>query len=424
MIKRKLQSRLLSRLQNSPAVVLLGPRQVGKTTLARTIAADWPGGGVYLDMERPADLRRLEDADSYLRSQSGKLVVIDEIHRVPDLFVTLRGIIDDNRAKGIRSGQFLLLGSASLDLMHQASESLAGRIAYLDLTPIQIDEASSVGIDEFTLWVRGGFPDSLLASSDATSMDWRRDFVRSYLERDVPMFAPRIPAAAVGRLWTMLANNQGGLLNQSRLASSLGVSVVAVRSYLDLLSDLMLVRQLRPWSGNLGKRLVKSPKIYVRDSGLLHALLELETMDQLLGHPLAGPSYEGMVIENLVKVAGAAYIPYFYRTHQGAEIDLVLERGGRPEIAIEVKRSSAPKLELGFSVACDDLDVKKRFVVYPGSERYGLKYGAEAISLGEMAALLRADSAGLGAMKGQIKIADDFDAPLPGDIQQGFEGNS
>lgn len=424
MIKRKLQSRLLSRLQNSPAVVLLGPRQVGKTTLARAIAADWPGGGVYLDMERPADLRRLEDADSYLRSQSGKLVVIDEIHRVPDLFVTLRGIIDDNRAKGIRSGQFLLLGSASLDLMHQASESLAGRIAYLDLTPIQIDEASSVGIDEFTLWVRGGFPDSLLASSDATSMDWRRDFVRSYLERDVPMFAPRIPAAAVGRLWTMLANNQGGLLNQSRLASSLGVSVVAVRSYLDLLSDLMLVRQLRPWSGNLGKRLVKSPKIYVRDSGLLHALLELETMDQLLGHPLAGPSYEGMVIENLVKVAGAAYIPYFYRTHQGAEIDLVLERGGRPEIAIEVKRSSAPKLELGFSVACDDLDVKKRFVVYPGSERYGLKYGAEAISLGEMAALLRADSAGLGAMKGQIKIADDFDAPLPGDIQPGFEGNS
>ena len=231
MIKRKLQSRLLSRLQNSPAVVLLGPRQVGKTTLARAIAADWPGGGVYLDMERPADLRRLEDADSYLRSQSGKLVVIDEIHRVPDLFVTLRGIIDDNRAKGIRSGQFLLLGSASLDLMHQASESLAGRIAYLDLTPIQIDEASSVGIDESTLWVRGGFPDSLLASSDATSMDWRRDFVRSYLERDVPMFAPRIPAAAVGRLWTMLANNQGGLLNQSRLASSLGVSVVAVRSW-------------------------------------------------------------------------------------------------------------------------------------------------------------------------------------------------
>lgn len=423
MIKRKLQSRLLSRLQNSPAVVLLGPRQVGKTTLARAIAADWPGGGVYLDMERPADLRRLDDADSYLRSQSGKLVVIDEIHRVPDLFVILRGIIDNNRAKGIRGGQFLLLGSASLDLMHQASESLAGRIAYLDLTPVQIDEASSVGIDESTLWVRGGFPDSLLASSDATSMDWRRDFVRSYLERDVPMFAPRIPAAAVGRLWTMLANNQGGLLNQSRLASSLGVSVVAVRSYLDLLSDLMLVRQLRPWSGNLGKRLVKSPKIYVRDSGLLHALLELETMDQLLGHPLSGPGYEGMVIENLIKAAGTAYIPYFYRTHQGAEIDLVLERGGRPEIAIEVKRSSAPKLDLGYNVACEDLDIKKRFVVYPGPERYGLKNGAEAISLGEMLALLRAESAGMGVMKEKIWIAADFDAPLPEDLQQGFEGN-
>ena len=389
MIQRKLQTRLLSRLQNSPAVVLLGPRQVGKTTLAKAVAADWQEGSVYLDMERPSDLRRMDDADSYLRSQSGKLVVIDEIHRVPDLFVTLRGIIDDNRAKGIRGGQFLLLGSASLDLMRQASETLAGRIAYLDLTPIQIDEASSVGIDESTLWVRGGFPDSLLASSDSTSSDWRRDFVRSYLERDVPMFAPRIPTAAVGRLWTMLANNQGGLLNQSRLASSLGVSVVAVRTYLDLLSDLMLVRQLRPWSGNLGKRLVKSPKIYVRDSGLLHALLELETMDQLLGHPLAGPSYEGMVIENLVKAAGAAYIPFFYRTHQGAEIDLVLERGGRPEIAIEVKRSSAPKLDLGFGVACDDLDVKRRFVVYPGGDRFGLKYGAEAISQIDMAAMLR-----------------------------------
>lgn len=392
MIQRKLQTRLLSRLQNSPAVVLLGPRQVGKTTLAKAVAADWQEGSVYLDMERPSDLRRMDDADSYLRIQSGKLVVIDEIHRVPDLFVTLRGIIDDNRAKGIRGGQFLLLGSASLDLMRQASETLAGRIAYLDLTPIQIDEASSVGIDESTLWVRGGFPDSLLASPDSTSSDWRRDFVRSYLERDVPMFAPRIPTAAVGRLWTMLANNQGGLLNQSRLASSLGVSVVAVRAYLDLLSDLMLVRQLRPWSGNLGKRLVKSPKIYVRDSGLLHALLELETMDQLLGHPLAGPSYEGMVIENLVKAAGAAYIPFFYRTHQGAEIDLVLERGGRPEIAIEVKRSSAPKLDLGFGVACDDLDVKRRFVVYPGGDRFGLKYGAEAISQIDMAAMLREDS--------------------------------
>ncbi|PKO39999.1 MAG: ATPase [Betaproteobacteria bacterium HGW-Betaproteobacteria-3] len=389
-IARPVEAVVRGKLATAAAVVLLGPRQVGKTTLARKIAADWPGGAVYLDMERPADRRRLDDADDYLRRQRGQLVIIDEIHRVPNLFEVLRGVIDDARAAGQRTGHFLLLGSAAIELMRQASETLAGRVAYLDVAPLNALETGAephhIALD--ALWLRGGFPDSLLAPSDAASLDWRRDFVRSYLERDVPMFAPRLPAESVGRLWTMLAHSQGSLLNQSRLAQALGVSAPAVARYLDLLVDLQLVRRLAPWSGNLGKRLVKTPKTYVRDSGLVHALLELETVDALLGHPVAGHSYEGMVIENLIEAAGERRTPYFFRSQDGAEVDLLLERGGQPEVAIEIKRSSAPRLDRGFSVACEDLGVRHRFVVYPGAEQFGLRYGAQAMGLPDMAAWL------------------------------------
>lgn len=390
-IARPVEAVVRGKLATAAAVVLLGPRQVGKTTLARKIAADWPGGALYLDMERPADRRRLDDADDYLRRQRGQLVIIDEIHRVPNLFEVLRGVIDDARAAGQRTGHFLLLGSAAIELMRQASETLAGRVAYLDVAPLNALETGAephhIALD--ALWLRGGFPDSLLAPSDAASLDWRRDFVRSYLERDVPMFAPRLPAESVGRLWTMLAHSQGSLLNQSRLAQALGVSAPAVARYLDLLVDLQLVRRLAPWSGNLGKRLVKTPKTYVRDSGLVHALLELETVDALLGHPVAGHSYEGMVIENLIEAAGERRTPYFFRSQDGAEVDLLLERGGQPEVAIEIKRSSAPRLDRGFSVACEDLGVRNRFVVYPGAEQFGLRYGAQAMGLPDMAAWLR-----------------------------------
>lgn len=390
-IARPVEAVVRGKLATAAAVVLLGPRQVGKTTLARKIAADWPGGALYLDMERPADRRRLDDADDYLRRQRGQLVIIDEIHRVPNLFEVLRGVIDDARAAGQRTGHFLLLGSAAIELMRQASETLAGRVAYLDVAPLSALETGAephhIALD--ALWLRGGFPDSLLAPSDAASLDWRRDFVRSYLERDVPMFAPRLPAESVGRLWTMLAHSQGSLLNQSRLAQALGVSAPAVARYLDLLVDLQLVRRLAPWSGNLGKRLVKTPKTYVRDSGLVHALLELETVDALLGHPVAGHSYEGMVIENLIEAAGERRTPYFFRSQDGAEVDLLLERGGQPEVAIEIKRSSAPRLDRGFSVACEDLGVRNRFVVYPGAEQFGLRYGAQAMGLPDMAAWLR-----------------------------------
>lgn len=382
-LPRSIEDTVRARLATAPAVVLLGPRQVGKTTLARKVAADSPGGSLYLDMERPADRRKLDDADAYLRAQQGKLVVIDEIHRVPHLFEVLRGIVDDWRAAGLRSGHFLLLGSAALDLMSQASESLAGRVAYLDVAPFGVQELPE-RLTADTLWLRGGFPDSLLAASDAASLDWRRDFIRSYLERDVPMFAPRLPAPAVGRLWTMLAHNQGELLAQSRLAQALGVSTPTVARYLDLLVNLQLVRSLQPWSNNAAKRLVKTPKTYVRDSGLVHALLGLQTLDDVLGHPVAGHSFEGMVIETLIQACAPRYAPYFYRTQVGAEIDLVLARGNTPEIAIEVKRSSSPTVQRGFSVACEDLGITRRYVVYPGQEQFGLRHGAQAIGLSDL----------------------------------------
>jgi predicted AAA+ superfamily ATPase len=386
-IPRSVEPVVRQRLGEQPAVVLLGPRQVGKTTLARRIADERGVAAIYLDLERPADLRRLDDADAYLRAQAGKLVVIDEIHRAPGLFAVLRGVIDERRRGGQRKGQFLLLGSASIDLMRQASESLAGRIAYLDIAPFSVSEAAAAGHGMNVAWVRGGFPESLLAKDDAASLRWRLDFVRSYLERDVPMFAPRMPAQTIGRLWTMLANGQGSLLKQARLASSLGVSAPAVGRYIDLLVDLQLVRRLPPWGSNLGKRLVRSPKIYVRDSGVLHALLELETWNDIVGHPVVGASWEGFVIENLASSAGR-WTPYFYRTEDGAEIDVLLTRAGRPDIAVEVKRASAPDTAKGFRLATNDLKVKKRYVVYPGSERYPMGDGVIATPLAELLAEL------------------------------------
>ena len=387
MITRDALTTLSKRLHEAPAAVLLGPRQVGKTTLALELAENWESGAVYLDLERPADRLRLDDADGFLRGQGNKLVILDEIHRMPGLFEVLRGIIDQRRRDGQRFGQFLLLGSASLDLMQQSSETLAGRVAYVDIGPVHALEWPTQDLD--VLWLRGGFPDSLLAADDAASLRWRDDFVRSYLQRDVPLFAPRLPAETIGRLWTMLAHQQGALLQQSRLASGLGVSSPAVDRYIDLLVDLQLVHRLRPWSGNIGKRLVKAPKLYVRDSGLVHALLGLESMHALAGHPVCGPSYEGFCISNLLAAAGPACAAYSYRTHAGAEIDLLLEKAGKPWMAIEIKRSSAPALSKGFDIACTDLQVAQRYVVYPGIDRFLLRYGTQAVGLTELMQLLR-----------------------------------
>jgi uncharacterized protein len=381
-ITRRLRPYIEDRLKQMPAVVLLGPRQVGKTTLARNIASrKAKSAALYLDLERPVDQRRLRDADTFLRAQAGKLVVIDEIHRAPSLFETLRGIIDERRAAGERSGHFLLLGSAAIELMRQASETLAGRVAYVNLGPIDALELPSQVGDTDRLWLRGGFPDSVLAPSDAASLDWRRDFIRSYLERDVPMFAPRMPAETIGRLWTMLAHAQGSPLNQARLASSLGVTSPSVGGYIDLLVDLLLVRRLRPWAGNVGKRLVRTPKVYIRDSGLTHALLDIETWEDVLGHPVAGSSWEGFVIEKLIAAAGDRRTPYFYRTEDGAEINLLFERGGKPEMAIEIKRSSAPTLSRGFHSAREALKVKESYLVHGGPDSWPESDGVTAIGL-------------------------------------------
>ena len=379
---------MAERLRTTSSVVLLGARQVGKTTLARAIADARGSQAVYLDLERVADRRRLEDADQFLRAQAGKLVVIDEIHRAPGLFEVLRGVIDDRRRARDRTGHFLLLGSASLDLMRQASESLAGRVAYVELGPIDAGELRGTKQGVERLWVRGGFPESLLARNDATSLTWRRDFVRSYLERDVPMFAPRFPAESIDRLWRMLAHNQGAMLNQSRLAASMAVTAPTIARYVDLLVDLLLVRRLRPWSGNVGKRLVKTPKVFIRDSGIVHALLDLATWDDILGHPVAGSSWEGFVLETLIAAAGDHYTPFFYRTADGAEVDLVLERGGRVAVAVEITRGTAPKVSRGFRLACEMLKPREVYVVHGGRERWPMAGGAQAISVLELAAHL------------------------------------
>lgn len=367
-------------LADNSATVLLGPRQIGKTTLARALAAEHQESA-FLDLEQAADLRKLQDASAFLRSTAGKLTIIDEVHRAPNLFAELRVLIDERRRAGQRTAQFLLLGSASLDLVQQSAETLAGRVTYVDLPPIGPDEAHVANISINQLWLRGGFPDSLLANDDAGSLRWRTNFIRSYLERDVPMFAPRMSAAAIGRLWTMLAHGQGTLLNASRLAQALAVTSPIVGRYIDLLDDLLLVRRLQPWSGNLTKRLVRSPKIYVRDAGLVHGLLEIETLDQLLGHPVAGASWEGLVIEAMIDAAGPRAIPTFYRTADGAEIDLVIERAGKVAFAIEIKRSTAPTIEQGFYRGAQDIGARRRLVVYPGSESYPARDGVEVLPL-------------------------------------------
>lgn len=390
MIPRRVEQQVRRRLAAAAAVALLGPRQIGKTTLARDLADHWPGGSVYLDLERPADLRRLHDADFFLRAQAPRLVVIDEVHRVPDLFAILRGVIDDNRRGGFRTGQFLLLGSASLDLIQLSSESLAGRISHCELGGVNVDEAATVGISEDDLWLRGGFPESLVATDDATSLQWRADLLRSYLERDVLMFAPRLPAETLRRLWTMLAHATGGLFNPSRLAENLSVSGPTVTRYVDLLVDLGLVRRLEPWHVNIGRRVSKSPKVHVRDSGLVHALLDIPDLHALLGHPVVSASYESFVVESLIGAASHTQ-PFHYRTARGDEVDLVLVQGGEPRVAVEVKRSSAPTVSAGFHRACVDLGVTQRYVVHPGTGTapYETASGVTVIGLSDLVERLR-----------------------------------
>ncbi|MCX8508317.1 MAG: ATP-binding protein [Rhodobacteraceae bacterium] len=386
MFRRLALAHLETALAEQAGVVLLGPRQVGKTTLALDLAATRPS--VYLDMERLADRQVLEEPDLYLDEQHGKLVIIDEVQLLPGLFGTLRGQIDARRRQGLRTGQFLLLGSASNVLLHQSAESLAGRVRYIELPPLQLAE---VGVEELTrLWLRGGFPDSLLARTDRASLAWREDFIRTYLERDIPALGPRIPATTLRRFWTMLAHAQGGLLNAAGLAAGLGVSGQTVGRYLDLLVDLMLVRRLPPWHANSGKRLVKSPKVYVRDCGLVHALLGIETAESLLGHPVVGGSWEGFCIENLIATAPAGAEAFFYRSSGGAELDLVLQMPGGALWAIEVKRTATARVTRGFHLAATDIGAARRILVYAGDRDLPMADGARALPLHLAVAQLRA----------------------------------
>ena len=381
MLPRRLFPQVTDALAEVPAVALLGPRQVGKTTLALEVAGKRPS--IYLDLESEADRAKLAEPELYLAQHTDKLVILDEIQRTPQLFRSLRGIIDAGRRRGQGKGRFLVLGSASIDLLKQSSESLAGRIRYLELAPFDAGEVGSGRLDE--LWLRGGFPESLLAKSDAASLRWRADFIRTYLERDVPQLGPRIPAETLRRLWTMLAHSQGGLLNAAVLARALAVDGKTIAAYLDLLVDLLLVRRLMPWHGNVRKRLVKSPKVYVRDCGLVHALLGISDREALLAHPVAGGSWEGMAIESLVAAAPDGTDAYFFRTSAGAEIDLLLKLPGhRQPWAIEIKRGLAPKVERGFHLACESVRPERRWVVYGGVERFPLADGIEAVSLGDL----------------------------------------
>ena len=374
MIERKITAKLYESLAQFPAVALLGPRQVGKTTLARSLAGK---DCLFLDLERPSDVTKLEDAESYLSSVANHRIVIDEVQRRPDLFPILRVLIDQDR----RPGRFLLLGSASPALQRQAAESLAGRIDYLELTPFTLDEVGATPENQAKLLLRGGYPESFLAASDKASLQWRQAFIRTFIEQDLLQLGFTIPATQIRRFWQMLAHLHGQLWNASQIAASLGLTPPTMRRYLDILVDTFMVRALPPYHANLGKRLIKSPKIYLRDTGLLHALLGIATLDDLYGHPVVGASWEGMVVEHLIGLETHGLgEPCFYRTAAGAEIDLVLPTDKGKEV-FEVKFSLSPKLGKGYHHALADLGIELGHVIYSGEESYRMRQNAHVHSL-------------------------------------------
>ncbi|MBI4987099.1 MAG: ATP-binding protein [Rhodocyclales bacterium] len=375
MLNRTLLSRLRARLSQQPAAVLLGPRQVGKTTLARAFAAEFPGA-VVLDLERESERARLAQPEAFLGRHRAHLVVLDEVQTLPDIFAVLRPEIDAER----RPGRFLLLSSASGALLRQSAESLAGRVAYLELAPLLVEEVGATAAAASTLWLRGGFPPSFTAADDETSLAWRGDFIQTFLTRDLPQLGVTVPAETLRRFWRMCAHLHGQVFNASQLGAALGgVAHTTVGRYLDLFVDALMLRRLEPCLANVGKRLVKSPRVYLRDSGILHALLNIATIDDLAAHPIAGQSWEGFVIEQIIGAAPPLAEFSFYRTAAGAELDLVMSLGER-RIGYEIKLSNAPRPTRGFWQACDDLGVERAYVVAPVAEPYPLAEGVEVVS--------------------------------------------
>ena len=380
MIDRKIYPFLKEALARQAAVVLLGPRQVGKTTLAQELGKE--ESSIYLDLEWPEDRQKLENPGLFFGKHEDILVILDEIHRVPEIFQPLRTIIDQGRRKNKGTGRFLLLGSASLELLNQSGESLAGRVEYVDLPPLNCLEIKEDENEFNQLWLRGGFPDSFLAKNEKNSLAYRMSFIRTYLEREIPQFGSRIASQTLERFWTMLAHSQGSIINASQLSRSLMLSAKSVTSYVDLFTDLLLVRKIPPYFANIKKRLVKSPKVYIRDSGLLHGLLGIRDFENLLGHPIIGNSWEGFVLENLINCSPVGTKSSFYRTSGGAEVDLVLELPGKQAPWVfEVKHGTMGKLNKGFYYAVEDIAPEKSFVVHKGKDSFPIDQQTEALSL-------------------------------------------
>jgi uncharacterized protein len=373
MFNRKPSQEIRNHLSWSPAVAILGARQIGKTTLAQQIAAEFPKS-VYLDLENSQARAKLEQADVFFQAHRDRLIVLDEIQNAPELFSTMRGEIDTDR----RNGRFLILGSASFKLLQQ-SQSLAGRLALVDMAPLLLSEVHRNFADIQTLWLRGGFPNSYTAPGDEASWLWRDGFVRHFLNTDLPALGINVEPELMRRFWRMVAHLHGQLFNASGIATSLGVSSPTVTRYLDHLVQSLMLRRLEPFHANLGKRLVKSPKIYVRDSGLLHYLMGIHNINDMMGHPLTGASWEGFCVEQICHHLPAGASVSFYRTAAGAELDVVVETG-RQTIGFEIKFSSAPKVSKGFWQACEDIGVDNAYVIAPVQEGWTMANNVQVIS--------------------------------------------
>lgn len=365
-IKRYIENKLREYFEIFPVVALLGPRQCGKSTLAKHIIGE-NADFIYLDLERPSDLRKLDDPELFFQSNSNKKICIDEIQLRPDLFRVLRGIIDEKRV----NGRILILGSASKDLLKQSAETLAGRIGYLELSPFMQAELLKNSYELNLHWLKGGFPDSYLQKSIKKSAIWRKNFIKTYIERDIPQLGLNIPALTSRRFLTLCAHNQGQILNSSKLGASLGVSYHTIQNYVDFLEQTFILRVLPSFEPNFKKRVIKSPKVYIRDTGILHSLLDIEDFNHLLGHPVFGFSWEGFAIENILSVL-SDWEAFFYRTSSGNEIDLILKKGSRM-VAVEFKATTSPSLSKGFYMAIDELEIKESYVIAIVDEPYPIK---------------------------------------------------